>query len=177
MPHVSIGRGLSGSEPPIIIKTDQRRQHALILGKTGVGKSTLASNMVISDLRNDAGVCVIDPHGDTIETLLQYIPKHRTNQVVYISPADEDFPVGLNFLEPRAGQPNHLVVSELVSSVRHLWSSSWGPQSEFILANAVAAAMDIPGATLLEVYRMLLDPTFRSRVVPKIQNPICEVAA
>lgn len=125
--------------------------------------------------RAGAGLCFVDPHGDTVERLLEYVPRNRTNQVVYLSPADEEFPAGLNFLQPRADQPNHLVVSELVSSIRHLWADSWGPQSEFILSNAVAAVMDLPGATLLEVYRMFLDPTFRIRVVKKIQNPMVKL--
>ena len=68
----------------------------------------------------------MDPHGDTVERLLEYVPRNRTNQVVYLSLADEEFPAGLNFLQPRADQPNHLVVSELVSSIRHLWADSWG---------------------------------------------------
>jgi hypothetical protein len=135
----------------------------------------MALNMAISDLRAGAGLCFLDPHGDTVEQLLQYVPRNRSNQVVYLCPADEEFPPALNFLEPRASQPNHLVVSEFVSSIRHLWADSWGPQSEFILSNAVAAVMDVPGATLLEVYRMLLDPTFRSKVVKKVENPMVKL--
>ena len=177
MPDVTIGLrpNLNRSPQPIAITEAYRRQHCLIVGKTGVGKSNLAMNMAISDFRAGAGLCFVDPNGGAVDKLLEYVPKHRTNQVVYISPADEDFPVGLNFLQPRQDQPNHLVVSEIVSSIRSLFADSWGPQSEFLLGQAASAVMDFPGGTLQEVFRMLIDPAFRSRVVKNIQNPMVKL--
>ena len=141
-----------------------------LIGKTGAGKSTLLKNMVIQDLRSGAGGAVIDPHGDLVEDLLNYIPKHRTNQVVYFNPADLDWPPGLNILEAGTDQDKQLACSSLVSIFRHLWSQSWGPRTEYILYNTVAALMDYPESTLLDVYRMLIDAGFRRSVVAVAQH-------
>jgi len=177
MPNVIFGHrpSLNEVQQPIVLKSDLRRQHMAIIGKSGVGKSTLAMGMIIQDMRSGASLCVLDPHGDTIDDLLQHVPRNRTNDVVFISPADQDYPVGLNILQPREGQPNHLIVSELVSSIRSQFADSWGPQSEFLLSQAAAAVMDHPGGTLLETYRMLTDSAFRARVVKNIKTPMVKM--
>ncbi len=157
------------------IKTKDRRNHIYIIGKTGTGKSTLLKNMVIQDLRLNHGVALIDPHGDLVEDLLNYIPKTRTNEVVYFNPADKENPVAINILEAKGDDEKHLVASSLISVFRHLWRDFWGPRLEHILYNCVLALMDTPGQTLLGVYRMLVDNEFRKLIVGNIQDPIVKM--
>ena len=152
-----------------------RRHHIYIIGKTGTGKSTLIKNMVIQDLRMNHGVALIDPHGDLVEDLLNYIPKHRSNQVAYLNPADTQNPIGINLLETKNDDEKHLVASSLVSVFRHLWKDFWGPRLEHILYNSVLAIMDTEGQTLLGVYRLLVDDTFRKRIVANIKDPIVKM--
>jgi len=152
-----------------------RRHHIYIIGKTGTGKSTLIKNMVIQDLRLNHGVALIDPHGDLVEDLLNFIPKNRTNEVVYFNPADKENPVGINILEAKGEDEKHLVASSLISVFRHMWKDFWGPRLEHILYNAVLALMDTPGNTLLGVYRLLVDDEFRKRIVANIQDPIVKM--
>ena len=144
--HVTIGyqRTPKGIPQPIRIKAADRRGHTYLIGKTGTGKSTLASNMIINDIRSGAGCAVIDPHGDLIDSILRHIPTSRTNDVVLFDPSDESFPVGFNILEPTSSQGKQLAVSALVSVFRHLFRTSWGPRSEFILHNCAAALLDNP---------------------------------
>jgi len=157
------------------IKPEDRRHHIYIIGKTGTGKSTLLKNMVIQDLRLNHGVALIDPHGDLVEDLLNFIPKNRTNEVIYFNPADKENPVGINILEAKGEDEKHLVASSLISIFRHLWKDFWGPRLEHILYNAVLALMDTPGNTLLGVYRLLVDDKFRERIVANIQDPIVKM--
>ena len=157
------------------IKSKDRRNHIYIIGKTGTGKSTLLKNMVIQDLRLNHGVALIDPHGDLVEDLLNFIPKTRTNEVVYFNPADKENPVAINILEAKGDDEKHLVASSLISVFRHLWKEFWGPRLEHILYNCVLALMDTPGQTLLGVYRMLVDTSFRKQIVANIKDPIIKM--
>lgn len=154
------------------IKTDDRRRHMYVIGKTGVGKTTLLENIFLSDVLAGHGCCYIDPHGDTAEKLLDFIPSHRINDVVYFNPADLDFPVGFNILETAREEQKHLVASGLMGVFKKIWPDVWSPRMEYILLNCVLALLDYPGATLLGINRLLVDKDYRSRVIAKIRNPI-----
>jgi hypothetical protein len=165
----------TGIPQPIKIKAADRRGHTYLIGKTGTGKSTLAANMIIGDIRAGAGVGVIDPHGDLIDAIVRHIPTYRTNDVILFDPSDEDFPMGFNILEPTSDEDKQLAVSALVSVFRHLFRNSWGPRSEFILHNCAAALLDNRGPpTLLDIYRMLVDAEFRQQVADEAQDPIVQ---
>lgn len=154
------------------IKTDDRRRHMYVLGKTGTGKTTLLENLFLSDVLAGHGCCYIDPHGDTAERLLNYIPSHRINDVVYFNPADQDFPVGFNILETAREEQKHLVASGLMGVFKKIWPDVWSARMEYILLNCVLALLDYPGATLLGINRLLVDKEYRTRVIAKIRNPI-----
>ncbi len=154
------------------IKTDDRRRHIYIVGKTGVGKTTLQENMFLSDVLAGHGCCYIDPHGDTAEKLLDFIPSHRINDVVYFNPSDMDFPVGFNILESVDDDKKHLVRDGLMGVFKKIWPDVWSARMEYIMQNCVQALLDYPGATLLGINRLLVDVEYRKRVVAKIRDPI-----
>lgn len=154
------------------IKTDDRRRHMYVIGKTGMGKTTLLENMILSDIYAGHGCCYIDPHGDTAEKLVNFIPSHRVNDVVYFNPADVDFPIGFNILETEAEWQKPLVASGLMGVFKKIWPDVWSPRMEYILMNCVLALLDFPGATLMGISRLLVDKEYRSRVVAKIRDPI-----
>jgi DNA helicase HerA-like ATPase len=108
-----------------------------IFGKSGVGKTTLIRNMALADLESGNGLTVIDPHGSLVEDLLESIPRHRTNDVIYLNPADPKRVIGLNVLEAVESNERSLVVSSLISILRNLWPANWGPRTEYILEHAV----------------------------------------
>lgn len=157
------------------MKPQDRRQHVYVVGQTGTGKSTLLKNMAICDLRAGRGLCVIDPHGQFVEELLDFIPRCRTNQVVYFNPADTQNPLGLNVLEARDEDEKQLVASSLISVFKHLWKDFWGPRLEHVFHNAILALMDTEGSTLLGVYRMLADDEYRRAVVSRVRDPIVKL--
>ena len=154
------------------IKSDDRRRHMYLIGKTGMGKSTVLENMIIDDIRSGRGVAVVDPHGDLAEKVIAYIPEERIKDVIYFNPADIDYPIAFNVVEQVDSRLQHLVASGLIGVFQKLWADSWGPRLEYILRNAILAILDYPGSTLLGVVRMLSDKPYRKRVVANIKDPV-----
>lgn len=154
------------------IKTDDRRRHMYLIGKTGMGKSTILENMIVDDIRAGHGVAVVDPHGDLAEKIIEYIPSERIQDVVYFNPSDINFPIAFNVVEQVEPHLRHLVASGLIGVFQKLWADSWGPRLEYILRNAILAILDFPGSTLLGVVRMLSDKNYRKRVVANITDPV-----
>jgi hypothetical protein len=154
------------------IKTDDRRRHVYIIGKTGMGKTTLLENMVISDIKNGNGLCVVDPHGEFAEKMLNYVPADRINDVIYFDPGDVDYPIAFNVMENVDPQYKHLVASGLVGVFKKIWADSWGPRLEYVLRNTILALLDFPGSTLLGTMRMLVDKEFRKKVIVSIVDPV-----
>ncbi|RJR32188.1 hypothetical protein C4569_00535 [Candidatus Parcubacteria bacterium] len=154
------------------IKKDDRRRHMYLIGKTGMGKSTVLENMIIQDIRNGEGVAVVDPHGDLAETIIQYIPSYRINDVIYFNPADPDYSIAFNVMESVSAEHKHLIASGLIAVFHKLWADSWGPRLEYLLRNSILALLDYPGSTLLGVTRLLVDKNYRYKVVSKIKDPV-----
>lgn len=161
------------------IKTDDRRRHMYVIGKTGMGKSTLLENMFLSDVYAGHGCCYIDPHGDGAEKLLDFIPAWRINDVVYFNPADFDNPIGFNVLEVNHELPHDLLVEEkerisssLLSVFKKIWENVWSARMEYIMNNTVKALLDTPGTTLLGINRMLSDKDYRLEIVRNVKDPI-----
>lgn len=154
------------------IKTDDRRRHMYIIGKTGMGKTNLLEHLAIQDIRNGHGIAYVDPHGDTSEKLIQMIPPERIQDVIYFNPSDQDFPISFNVMEKVDPAYRHLVASGLVGVFKKLWADSWGPRLEYILRNAVLALLEHPGSTLLGVMRILVDKKYQKEVVASITDPV-----
>lgn len=161
-----------GAMIPFGIKTDDRRRHMYVIGKTGMGKSTMLENMIIQDIRAGRGLAVVDPHGDLVEKVIKYVPSFRVNDIVYLNPADVDFPIAFNILESVDPTHRHLVASGLIAVFKKIWADSWGPRLEHILRNTILALIEYPGSTLLGVNRMLVDKVYRKKVVDQLSDPI-----
>ncbi|MEY4440676.1 MAG: hypothetical protein RLY49_302 [Candidatus Parcubacteria bacterium] len=152
------------------IKQKDRSRHIYVIGKTGMGKSTLLENMAAQDIQQGNGMCFIDPHGKTAELLLEYIPKERINDVLYFAPFDMEHPISFNIMEDVGYDKRHLVVSGLMSAFKKIWKDAWSARMEYILSNTLFALLEYPDATLLSVNRMLSDKAFRKKVVENIQD-------
>ena len=153
------------------IKNEDRSRHVYVIGKTGMGKSTLLENMAAQDIQNGEGMCFIDPHGSAIDTLLEYIPENRIKDVVYFAPFDSDYPIAFNVMEDVGIDQRHLVVSGLMSAFKKIWVDAWSARMEHILNNTILALLEYPGSTLLSVNRMYADKGFREEVVSKVKDP------
>lgn len=154
------------------IRSDDRRRHIYIAGKTGMGKSTLLENMIFSDIHNGRGVGVIDPHGDLADDVLKFIPKNRTNDVIIFNPHDSDFPISFNILECRKKEDRFLVASGVLSVFKKMFADSWGPRLEHILRNVLLTLVEVEGQSIMGVLRILSDKKYRDEMIQKVKDPI-----
>lgn len=161
-----------GKRVPFGIKAKDRDRHMYVIGKTGMGKSTLLENMAIQDLQCGEGLAFIDPHGGTVERLLDYVPESRINDVVYFAPFDMDNPIAFNVMEDVGYDKRHLVVSGLMATFKKIWQDAWSARMEYILTNTLLALLEYPDATLLGVNRMYTDKEYRKRVVDNVKDPV-----
>ncbi len=155
------------------IKANDRRQHMYLLGSSGTGKSTTLENMIYQDIQAGHGVAVIDPHGNLAEKVLNFIPSHRINDVVYFNATDTEYPSGFNILENSDESYRHfLIVSSLISTFKKIWIDSWRPRLEYVLRNTILALLSYPGSTLLGITRILEDEEYREMVIENLTDPV-----
>lgn len=154
------------------IKLDDRRRHVYVVGKTGMGKTTLLENMVLNDIYAGYGIGLVDPHGDFAEKIIDYIPSNRVNDVVYFNPSDINYPIGFNILETVNPEHKHLVSSGLMGVFKKIWPDVWSARMEYILNNTILALLDFPDTTLLGINRLLADEEYREKVVRNIKDPV-----
>jgi hypothetical protein len=154
------------------IRPDDRLRHLAILGKTGMGKSTLLFNLIHSDIADGRGCALIDPHGDLADALLASFPSHRTNDAVLFDAGDRSRPLAFNPLACRDPSRRHLVASAVLTSFKKLYGESWGPRLEHILRNALLALVEIPGTSLVSVLRLLSDARWRQGILSRVSDPI-----
>ncbi len=153
------------------IKTKDRSRHMYVIGKTGMGKSTLLENLAVQDIKDGQGLAFIDPHGKTAELLLEYIPEERKKDVIYLAPFDLENPISFNVLEDVGPDKRHLVANGLMSAFKRIWVDAWSARMEYILNNVMLALLENPGSTILGVNRMLADEAYRERVVSNVTDP------
>ncbi len=165
-----------GEERTVRIKKDDRRRHFYIIGQTGTGKSVFLQNMIRQDIESGEGVAVLDPHGDLVEKVLEFVPKKRVEDVIYLNPPDLERPLGLNMLEydPERPEQKSFAVNEMINIFDKLYDlkTTGGPIFEQYARNAMLLIMDDPssGSTLLEVPKVLADAEFRRYKLEKCKD-------
>ena len=152
------------------IKDKDRLRHIWTVGKTGTGKSTMIANMAIDDLKKGRGVAILDPHGDLVDDVLDYIPAHRINDTIYFNPADRDFPITLNPLEVTNREEAELVASGLMSIFTKVWANVWSARMEYILRNCFMTLAAVPDTTLEDVLKILANTSYRNKILEKVDD-------
>jgi energy-coupling factor transporter ATP-binding protein EcfA2 len=161
-----------GKEVKFGIKHQDRLRHIYIIGKTGQGKTTLLENMINFDIQNKNGFAFLDPHGDSVQRILDYIPKERIDDVIYFNPTDVNHPIAFNPLEKVSWEHRHLTAISLLSIFKKIWVDAWSARMEYILTNALLALLEWPNSTLLDVNRLLADEKFREKVVNNLKDEV-----
>jgi len=152
------------------IRQRDRLAHMYVIGKTGVGKSTMLETLIRQDLEASRGVAVFDPHGDLVERVARDALTRR-DDVTYFNAPDPKGALGFNPLEQVGPAHRSLAAAGLLDAFRKIWWDSWGPRLEHILRNALFALLEIPGATLGDILRLLGDQAYRTQVVARLSNP------
>lgn len=154
------------------IKRDDRRRHFYAVGKTGMGKTELLKSLAVQDIRRGNGIGFLDPHGEAVDELLDFVPKERMRDVVYFNPADTNYPIAFNVMEEVDPENRHLVASGIMSVFKKIWPDVWSARMEYILNYTILALLESPGSTLLGINRMLSDVKYRRRVLEDVKDPI-----
>ncbi|MBI2356142.1 MAG: type IV secretion system DNA-binding domain-containing protein [Candidatus Doudnabacteria bacterium] len=174
---ILVGNNLyRGRAHPIFMQAPDRRRHMYMIGKTGVGKSTLFANMALQDIQNLNGICFIDPHGETIDWLVNRIPKNSLDDVILFDPADTEHPLGLNLLDAQTEQEKDFLVGELIQIFYKLFDPERtgiiGPQFEHWLRNAALTIMAGEGGSLIEIPKLFIDKKFLAHRLKQVKDPI-----
>ena len=154
------------------IREEDKFRHMYIVWKTWTGKSTFINNMIISDMRAGNWLCLLDPHGELVDDLLEYIPSHRINDVILFDVGDAEYPIWFNLLQADNEDEKNRIASWVVSTFQKLFDNSWGPRLEYILRNVVLSVIDYPNATLMHILRVLTDKEFREEVISHIHDSV-----
>ena len=170
--ETTFSAGLSSRKDIFGIKRKDRQQHLYIIGKTGVGKTKLIEILAQVDILKGFGTCVIDPHGDLINTLLDSVPEERIDDVVLIDPTDMEFPIGFNPIGNIPPEARHFVASGLIEAFKKQFGSQWTPRIEHVCRFTILALLEYEKATFADITNMLTDPKFRQKVIPHIKDAI-----
>lgn len=154
-----------GVKKPIRLGVQDRQRHMYAVGQTGTGKSTFLENLALQDMMNGNGFAFVDPHGDTVERLLAMVPKERTEDVIYFSPADMAHPMGLNLFEFDNPDQKDFLIQESLNMLYKLYDPQhtgiMGPRYEHLFRNAALTVMADPeGGTFVDIPKLFRDPKF-----------------
>lgn len=165
-----------GQKYAVRMKSEDRRRHAYIIGKSGTGKTEMMKAMVQQDIEEGRGVCIIDPHGDFADEALSFVPKERADDVIFFDPADFSRPMGLNMLEfdPEKPEQKTFVINEMLKIFDKLYDlkSTGGPMFELYMRNAMLLLMEDvdSGSTLMEIPKVLADEDYRNYKLAKCKS-------
>jgi len=173
-PEIFLGwqHGYAGSSHTYHFPASAFERHCLVLGKTGMGKTTLLDSLLFPLIDSGRGVCLIDPHGDFAEEILAKIPSCRHNDVIYLDPAEPGFAPCLNLVSSSIPlELRERVASALLAAFRHIWSDSWGPRLEYLLYHALRILLDSDNTSLAALPRVFTDERFRERILRQCRDP------
>ncbi len=154
------------------IKRHDRRRHFYIVGKSGVGKSKLLELLIRQDIAYGHGICLMDPHGDVIEAVMDFVPENRVNDVVIIDPTDMGYPASFNPLQNVDPSFKHQLAQGLIEVMEKQFGANWTPRLEHVFRFTVLALLDYPHATMRGMISMLTDRNYRQKVVEYIEDDI-----
>ncbi|HAS80504.1 MAG: hypothetical protein UR25_C0001G0107 [Candidatus Nomurabacteria bacterium GW2011_GWE1_32_28] len=152
------------------IKRIDRRRHLYIIGKSGVGKTKLIELFLRQDITYNHGLCLIDPHGDVVDSILDYIPKERIEDVCIIDPSDVDFPVSFNPLANVDPMFKFQLTQGLIEVFQKQFGANWTPRLEHVFRFTCLALLDYPHATMRGMISMLTDRNYRQKVIEYITD-------
>jgi len=172
-----LGRSIyRGQERNIFISEEDRMRHIYIIGKTGTGKTELLKSMILQDMRAGRGLCFMEPHGDGIEELLELVPPERAEDVILFDPSDKERPIGFNLLEVHHYDEMYQVASSIINLMYKLFDPNRtgmvGARFEHAVRNAMLTVGCVPGATFVEVNRVLTDQKYVQEILPLVKDPI-----
>ncbi|MCB0334366.1 MAG: DUF87 domain-containing protein, partial [Bdellovibrionales bacterium] len=157
---------------PFGIKREDRARHMYIVGKSGTGKSKLIQLLAKNDIEAGHGCAILDPHGDLVDDILKLVPRHRINDVVLFDPSDLQYPPSFNPLVQVPDELKMRVTIGFLEIFKKVFSSNWSDRMEHVLRYSIIALLSTPGATLLSIRKMLIDPNYRAVIALNVHHQL-----
>ncbi len=154
------------------IKQPDRLSHMYLIGKTGVGKSTLLETLARQDFEAGRGFALVDPHGDLVEPLARRLQAVNPGRVLYLNAADPRQPYGYNPLRRVRADKIPLAVSGMLETLKKIWPDAWGVRMEHVLRNSLYALLERDGSSLPDILALYTDEEYRKSVVRGIRNDV-----
>ncbi|MCC7537523.1 MAG: DUF87 domain-containing protein [Deltaproteobacteria bacterium] len=154
------------------IKPADLLHHVWVLGKTGMGKSTLLETLLVAQLEAGHGVGLLDPHGDLVERVLDRIPRARRRDLVLIDPAAAGPQPSLNLVGYRPPGERPLAAAAALSVLKKMFADSWGPRTEHLTRQSLLTLLDVPRSTIAGVLRLIADERFRATAMRHVRDPV-----
>lgn len=163
-----------GEKIPIYMKNEDRFRHFYVIGQTGTGKSSIFQSMIRQDFRAGKGVCIIDPHGSLVESVLPFVPKDRVDDVIIFDPSDLERPMGLNLLEAKTPEEQDMVALDAMNIMIKMFNEeTFGPRIQDYFRNGVLTLMADPnGGAMTDIVRLFTDDAFQRTKVKHVTNPV-----
>jgi len=166
-----------GVSRDVYISEADRQRHMYIIGRTGTGKSEFLKSMIRQDINAGHGLCFMDPHGDAVEDILNFVPPHRVEDVIYFRPSDTERPMGLNLLEAANEDQQHFAATAVINMMYKLFdpykTGIVGPRFEHGVRNAMLTVMQgMEGGTFVEVMRAMTKSEFVQELLPNVKDPM-----
>ncbi len=154
------------------IKRADRRRHLYIIGKSGTGKSKLLEILARQDIAYGYGLCFLDSDGDIVKSLLEFTPKRRLDDLVWIDPGDAAHPVAWNPLADVPPEFRYQLAQGVVEIMEKYFTGHWTLRLDHVLRFALLALLEYPAASMSGLIAILTDKAYRDLVVPHIKNDI-----
>lgn len=157
---------------PVSISEADRLAHVHVVGKTGVGKSSLLEALVRQDLSAGRGFALIDPHGDLAEVVVTAASPAARARIAYLDAPNALQGLGYNPLRQVREDRIPLAASGLLDTFRKLWPDAWGVRMEHVLRASLYALLERAGSTLPDILRLYTDKDFRQAVTARVRNEV-----
>ncbi len=166
-----------GVKKPIRLSLEDRRRHMYVVGQTGVGKSVYLENLALQDMIAGRGFAFVDPHGDTAEKLLSMVPRERTEDVIYFSPAEMEYPMGLNLFEFEDATQQDFLIQEAINMLYKLYDPQHqgiiGPRYEHWFRMAAKTVMANPeGGTFIDIPKVFTDNKYSKDLLKHVTDQV-----
>jgi len=151
-----------------------RTQGLYIIGIQGTGKSGLIENLIMQDINQQVGVCVLDPHGELIDHVIARLEPKNEKDVILLDINDYHYPFGLN-LFTCSDLTNPFEVQKTVDQVKHVFEKLLGVSQDTplimeYLYNCTYTLVANPGYTMADIPLLLQDEQCRRKLVANVTD-------
>jgi len=169
----------AGLRQPVCIPPDIRGKHVHLIGRSGMGKSTVIESMVLYDMSHGHGVAVLDPHGRLVQRILGLLPAEYADRVIFIDPGDPDWVPRWNPFRCGSTLGISRIADDLVRAFKS-FVTGWGDRLEHLLRHAIFALLHLPGSSLLDVSNLLRSKSdesqlLRAQILKVIDNQVAKL--